>query len=888
MIIDEDEYLAHYGILRKSGRYPWGSGDNQSEVNNAFLSYVADLRAKGLSEVEIARGIGVSTTQLRAAKAIAKTEQKQTQINMAQRLKDKGLSNVAIGQRMGIPDTTVGTLLKPGAKDKADVLQGITTMLKDQVAEKTYVDVGSGVEQSLNISDTKLKVALAALKEEGYNVYYAKVLQLGTGMETSLKVLVPPGTTYSEFYKNRDNIKQINAFSDDGGRDFNRIQPPLRIDPKRVDIVYGDKGGAAADGVIYVRPGVQDVSLGKSSYAQVRIQVGDGHYLKGMAMYREDLPDGVDLLFNTNKLDTGNKFDAMKKVSDDPVNPFGSMIKRQLIDRDPNGKPVVTSAMNIVNEEGDWTTWSKNLSSQMLSKQSPQLARAQLNMAYERRARELDNILALTNPEVRKKLLTEFSDGADSAAVHLKAAPLPGQGSHIILPIKSIKPTEIYAPNYQNGERVVLIRHPHGGTFEIPELTVNNNHRESKRLLKDAKDAVGIHSSVAERLSGADFDGDTVIVIPNSGNKVKTTPALEGLKNFDPRSAYPAYEGMKPISPRTKQQEMGYASNLITDMTIKRASTQDLARAVRYSMVVIDSEKHNLDYRQAALDNGIRQLKERYQGKSRGGASTLISNAGKESKVAIPERKARTFAKGGPIDPKTGKKEYEPTGVTYVNSKGQTVTKTVRVPKLSVVDDVSVYSSGTPMERVYVEHANKLKSLANYARLQLINTPPIKVSTSAKKVYSNEVESLNAKLALAIRNRPLERQAQILANAAIKAKVAADPGMDSATLKKIKNQELETARIRTGAKKQRIQISPEEWDAIQAGAISGSRLATILDNADMDIVRELATPRDSVLMTTAKTNRAKAMLADGYTRAEVAAQLGVSLSTLDASTSEEG
>ena len=104
----------------------------------------------------------------------------------------------------------------------------------------------------------------------------------------------------------------------------------------------------------------------------------------------------------------------------------------------------------------------------------------------------------------------------------------------MILPVSSMKPTEIFAPNYDNGTRVALIRYPHGGKFEIPELIVNNRNREASRLLKDAKDGVGIHHSVAEHLSGADFDGDTVLVIPNGKGKIKADPMLEGLKNFNP------------------------------------------------------------------------------------------------------------------------------------------------------------------------------------------------------------------------------------------------------------------------------------------------------------------------------------------------------------------
>lgn len=880
MIIEESAYLEHYGILRKSGRYPWGSGGTQTVRNASFLDYVADLRKQGLSEVEISRGLDISTTQLRAAKTIAKNEQKQSQIGQAERLRTKGLSNVAIGERMGLNESSVRALLADGTKERADILQTTASMLKDQVAQKKFVDIGSGVENHIGISATKLNAAVAILREQGYEVHKVKFEQLGTGHETEAKILAPPGTTQKEVWLNRDNIKQIVDISEDGGRSFFGLLPPISVNPSRVAVTYGSEGGSKADGVIFVRPGVEDVSLGKARYAQVRVSVGGSHYLKGMAMYKEDLPDGVDLMFNTNKENTGNKLDALKSLSTDADNPFGAVV-RQIKAKNADGTERVTSAMNLVNEEGNWTDWSRNIASQVLSKQSPSLAKAQLNMTLESRKDEFADILSLTNPTVRRKLLADFSDSADSAAVHLQAAALPRQGWHAILPISSIKPTDVYAPNYRNGERVVLIRYPHGGTFEIPELTVNNSNKEARGLLGNARDAIGIHHTVAERLSGADFDGDTVLVIPNNTGRIKTTPALDGLKNFDPRSSYPKYPGMKVMDSSTKQREMGQVSNLITDMTIKGASTPELARAIRHSMVVIDAEKHELNYRESARVNGIAQLKEKYQGKTTAGASTLISRAG--STVRLPDRKKRTAAKGGPVDRQTGEKVFEPTN--KINFKtGEPKLK--KFDKLAETNDANTLSSGTPIERLYADHSNRLKSIANAARLEMINTPPLKRSPSAARTYVSEVSSLNAKLNVAVRNRPLERQAQILANTVIKAKKTDNPNMDETSFKRMKFQALEEMRNRTGAKKQKIVISQDEWNAIQAGAISDSKLNDILDNADPEVVRKLATPRTNLLMTSTKTTRARQMLTSGYTRAEVADALGVSLTTLDTATNE--
>lgn len=127
---------------------------------------------------------------------------------------------------------------------------------------------------------------------------------------------------------------------------------------------------------------------------------------------------GVDIMFNTNKHNTGNKLDAMKSISDDPDYPFGSVIRqRKYIDKDGSEK---LSPINIVNEEGDWQKWSKTLSSQMLSKQPVELAKQQLDLSYASKRDELNEIQSLTNPVIKKKLLQSFSDGADSYAVSLK------------------------------------------------------------------------------------------------------------------------------------------------------------------------------------------------------------------------------------------------------------------------------------------------------------------------------------------------------------------------------------------------------------------------------------------------------------------------------------
>jgi len=889
MIIQETDYLAHYGILRRSGRYPWGSGGNVAQRSRSFLDLVRELRGKGLTERQIAEGFSMTTTELRAANSIARNSAKQADIGMAQRLKDKGMSNIAIGQRMGINESSVRALLTPGARDKADNLAATSNMLKTEVDNRGFIDVGIGVERHLGVSRSKLDVAIARLKEEGYQLHSVQIDQLGTNTKTTIKVLAPPGTTYRDIASNRDKIASIANYSDDGGRSYTVLQPPLSLSSKRVGIRYAEDGGADSDGVIFVRPGVEDVSLGGSRYAQVRIAVDGTHYIKGMAMYKEGLPNGVDVVFNTNKSSTGNKLDALKPLKTDKETgqidsdlPFGSVLRRQITKTNSDGSKTVSSAMNIVNEEGNWETWSRSLSSQVLSKQRPSLAQRQLSQVQINKQKELDEITNLTNPAVRRKLLKEFADSADAASVHLKAANLDRQANYVILPVNTMKETEVYAPAYRNGEKVVLIRHPHGGIFEIPELTVNNRHPEAKKLLgSDAPDAIGINHKVAQRLSGADFDGDTVLVIPNDKRHIKTAPALEGLKNFDPLASFPGHPGMKVMSARTKGFEMGDISNLITDMTIQGAPHTELARAVRHSMVVIDAEKHGLDWKASDEANGISQLKIKYQGKADAGASTLISRAG--SRKDVLARRPRSASKGGAIDPATGKKIFEPTGESWKNTKGNIVFRTERSKKLAEVDDArSLVSAngGTKIEAIYAEHSNQMKALANKARRELLATKSTPYSPSAKAAYAKQVASLDAKLNVALRNAPLERHAQVIGFAIVSQKRQANPDMEPEDFVKIKAKALNDARARTGAGKIRIEISDSEWQAIQAGAISNEKLTKILDNSDTERVKALATPKSKLLMTDSKTARAQAMLARGLTQAEVADALGVSLTTL--------
>lgn len=890
MDLVEEDILMHYGVKRRSGRYPWGSGDNPYQHGGDFLARVEELQRLGKTEKQIADELHLSTTDLRMQVRVAKHERRALQADRARSLREDGKTLDEIASILGYAnDSSVRALLNENTAANKNKAQATAEILKKELAEKGAIDVGTGVERQLGVSTGVLQEALFILETEGYNRYGVGVPQVNDPKKRTITpVISVPEIDQREVYQNLDLVKSVGDYhSTDGGESWDKREYPASIDSSRVKILYGDEGGALKDGVIEIRRGVADLDLGDSHYAQVRILVDGTHYLKGMAMYSDDMPDGADIVFNTNKHTGTPKMDVLKKIQDDPDNPFGALIKANgqshYIDADGNEK---LSAINKLKEEGDWDKMSKNLSSQFLSKQPIQLINKQLDLTYADAADEFSEICSLTNPTVKRKLLLDFADECDSAAVHLKAAALPRQSTQVILPLNAMKETEIFAPNYRDGEKVALVRYPHGGTFEIPVLTVNNKNPSAISILgKNIRDAVGINPKVAERLSGADFDGDQVVVIPTGGRvKIQSTPALKDLKDFDPKTDY-STEGKTGVRLLAKgaatQRQMGEISNLITDMTLKGATEPEIARAVKHSMVVIDAAKHKLDYRQSEKDNGIAELKKKYQGFDdetghHGGASTLLSR--RKQDVEVPERQG-----SGVIDPLTGKVVYKESGRTYVDPRtGKTVAATTKVKRILAVDDVRSMSSGTLQEEAYADYANKMKDLANKARLEYKATPTLKRSASAAKAFEPEVNRLMAALKVAQLNAPLEREAQRIANARVKAKVQANNITDKDEISKIRRAAISDARNSTGAsgKRTRITISDGEWTAIQSGAISDTILSEILRYAEPKTVRERATPRATTQLSDARVSRIKAMANSGHTNAEIAEALGISTSAV--------
>ena len=818
--LSDEEFLEHYGIKRRSGRYPWGSGKDPYQHDIDFLGRIEKLKEKGWTETpeNIMKEFGLSSTQYRREKSLCQEERQIYRIATAKRLRDKeGLGATEIAKRMGIKnESTVRGWFEQDEKGEIYRTRKVAEFLKDHVDKDKMVDVGKNQEIKLNISRERLDNALLLLKRYGYNVYSGRIASgLNKNQLTTQTVLCVPGVKQSEIY-NYNKVKTLDRYitRDDCETFEKKFHYPTSMDSKRLQIRYAEDGGTKMDGVVELRRNVPDLDLRGSRYAQVRILVDGTHYIKGMAVYADDLPDGIDVRFNTNKTKDKTKLQCLKEIKNDPENPFGSAIKDvelggQYWYDDPKTGKKKLGLINKRADEGDWTEWKDTLPSQFLSKQSRHMAKQQLDLAVANKAAEFDAIMSLTNPTIKKYYLEDFAGKCDSAAVDLKAAALPGQKYHVIIPNNTLKDNEVYAPGYKDGTKLALIRYPHGGTFEIPVCTVTTKNALGKKLIGSSSiDAICINHNVAERLSGADFDGDTVMCIPTDDpkGKVKITRSdrLKGLIGFDNKALYGTeerigkdgkkhyYNGDREIKVLTgTDNEMGKISNLITDMTLQGANSEELARAVRHSMVVIDAEKHKLDYKKSYIDNGIQELKDIYQPKldengnripntHGGGAFTLISSA--KSPEYVNKRK------GQPRINQKGKSWYDPSkpegsliyfdapdnelyyAVSKYNKKTHTKTVTTEDGKTISYDmnnkkDVEKYEPVMRKDnKGNIYFTNKDKTIKYMTEKRTMKSSKMAEATDARTLVSthNEIERLYADFANTMKDMANKARVEML------------------------------------------------------------------------------------------------------------------------------
>lgn len=932
-----------------SGRFHAGSGENPYQHGLDFLQRADMMKKQGVPQKEIAKAMGCkNTTDFRVEYTMHLNNWKRARAAQAQKMLDANMSKKAIAQKMGIRESTLASWLNPKSLNRVNAAQNTADFLEKQLQEKRMIDVGEGVEKELNVSKEKLREALTILEKKGYNIYGGRVPQAtNPGMKTTLKVLAMPDEEHSDLYNHPEKIKSVTDYvcrvGEDGEEHFEKKwKYPASMDSSRLMIRYADDvapdghKGVEKDGTIEIRRNVPDLDLRGSHYAQVRIMVDGKKYLKGMAHYSDDMPEGVDVIFNTNKTRAQSDI-VLKDIKKDPDNPFGALLREkggQYEYTDSNGERKL-GLINKTRQEGDWEDWDDTLPSQFLAKQPMALINKQLGLAIKDKKAELNDIMSLTNPTVKKSLLQDFAESCDSDAVHLSAASLPRQKYQVILPVPTLGDNEVYAPNFKDGETLALVRYPHGGLFEIPILKVNNNNPQGQKIMGgNPMDAIGLNKKNADRLSGADFDGDTVMCIPcndsrYSDTKIMSRPPLAALEDFDPKMQY-GYDKViskmervkqkdgtyveqevehyyrngiefKPLSKSRTQLEMGNVSNLIMDMTIKGAGEDDLAKAVKHSMVVIDAEKHHLDWKASEIDNEIKALKKKYQyrededGSIHTGAATLLTRAKSPTRIVKPTGQPH-------IDPETGKlyyNDYQLKPQTYKDKSGKIQIRTEEVALLDTKDDarelVSTYDKNnpdqiytrSPKEAAYAEYSNMLKALANQARKEIISTGDIEYNRQAALQYKEEVDHLSSELLLSELNAPRERMAQLYARSVVLAKKADNPNMTKKEIKKASNQALANGRLKYGASRYKIDITPKEWEAIQSGAISSTKLTSILKYADGDKVREYATPRTATVLTTGQKSRIRNMLDSGIPASRIAEQMNIAVSTVNNYRKEE-
>lgn len=968
----EDEYLEHYGTKRHSGRYPWGSGEIPYQHEPGFpetppyatakdwLNDYDKLKKEGVDEKEIAKIFDFgSTTNLRAAHRAATVYARNDERNIALKYMKEGKGLRETARLMGYKnDSSVRSLLNEATNQNKNKIFEIAKQIKDGVDKYKRVDVGEGAEVALGVSQETLEQALYVLQAEyGYGIKGRRYQQMtNKGKQTVYRVAVPPDSP-SNFLFQPGIENRIIRLKDYGDNTDNSDTPELKpsfnkpevMDRNRLMIRYREEGGLEKDGLIELRPGVQDLSLGDANYSQVRIAVADEkgepkYYLKGMAVYNKNLPKGIDVVINSNKprymedkrthaklKDSNGNYipnpdkdvlKELKRTKDGDIDweyPFGSTIKEDGGQYFYKDKVTGQEKLGLINkraDEGDWLNWSKSLPSQFLAKQDPKFIRKQLELTIANRMDEFEEIKQITNPVVKQKLLSDFAGALDSQAVHLKAASLPRQKYEVILPMNSLKDNEVFAPNFNPGERIALVRFPHAGPFEIPILTVNNKNKEGLEMVGPlSRDVVGINSYNASKLSGADFDGDTVIAIPLSDKvNIVSKPSLPGLRGFEGKDEYPPQYQLdeqgnqvygpdgKPIiiskvmSKKVLQRQMGEISNLITDMTLMGADDDEIARAVRHSMVVVDSPKHKLDYRKSELDNGIKELKLKYQAhdlvkwngyitKNSTSAATILSAA--KAEKSAPVHKGRQI-----IDKETGKLVWTREGYEtshWTDKKTGEVKEKIKERRsnwMSETDDAYtlVRDKNNPIEIAYADYANALKELANQVRKEKVNTPNLKYDPEMAIKYQDEVNDLNIKLRRAQMNRPREREAQAMANILYEEQISmlneTGEELDKEDDKKLRDRLLKKARIACGAQREPINITDKEWEAIQSGALTHTKIAKIFERTDPDVIKQRATPHKEFEWTSVRQRLAYTMANSGYTMSEIAERLGASTTTV--------
>ena len=311
----EHNYILHTGVKRKSGRYPWGSGEHPYQDEPWFKGW-GELRAQGKSEKDIAEEFGMTLKEVRYRYSYGKDAEKAANIAHAQELRyTRQMSPKAIAEKMGVSESTVNAWLKPSTEERVRETRDLADKLVESASKNKNIkaiDVGKGVSNILGCNPTKLEAALTVLKDEGYLIVKKPVpnpsnIKKNTEM---MFLYVPPKSwnglseeektkkAFRDISVNLDKIEPpCDVHIDENNKTSIGIEPPKSVSSSRVSVAYQ----SPKDGLIEIRRGVPDLYMGETRYNQVRIAVDDTHYIKGVAVYSDKLPDGVDILVHSNK-----------------------------------------------------------------------------------------------------------------------------------------------------------------------------------------------------------------------------------------------------------------------------------------------------------------------------------------------------------------------------------------------------------------------------------------------------------------------------------------------------------------------------------------------------------------------------------------------------------
>ena len=226
-----EDFLAHVGIPHEgitphSGRYPYGSGENSFQRDFSWYAEVQKLRRQGLTDDEIRNNQNMTTTQFRARIANSGQTIKKYYIAKCRELDEKGLNHVQIAKQTGLPESTVRNYLNPNAEASIKKTDYIVDKLREGVEQYRYIDVGVGIENHLGTTRDKLNKSIARLEDEGYKVIPIKERQVGTGEETTMKVLCEKDVEWKEVMNHKEEIGYLTNISGKKDLDIGPVTPP--------------------------------------------------------------------------------------------------------------------------------------------------------------------------------------------------------------------------------------------------------------------------------------------------------------------------------------------------------------------------------------------------------------------------------------------------------------------------------------------------------------------------------------------------------------------------------------------------------------------------------------------------------------------------------------